>query len=193
MEQGLKTEQPEYVHLENKDEGLTIFWRWSGLFGRKLFSLTLFAILCNMCVLSLVVVIVAGMPEFGLETVLNLLLFPPIWFAVFLIYYVLSGYMNQTTVTVNRQEIQVTHSPLPWVGSKRLPVRNVRQLYVVQRFPTKKVWGGQYSICAIMSNGTHQPMLRGLDSGEHALFVEREIEKHLGIKNWLVKGSYTPQ
>src|SRR5688500_6380036 len=103
MEQQLEVVRPEYVDLENKDERLTIRWRWSGPLGRKLLFLTLFISLYSVLCGLLPPIITLTRMSLDWKGVASSFCFPPLGFALFFIYYLLASYLNQTQVTIDKK------------------------------------------------------------------------------------------
>lgn len=96
------------------------------------------------------------------------------------IYYLLTIFLNKTTIVVTRQEIQVSHSPLPSFGCKKIKVNDITQLY------TKKVFCNQngqtsYSVYVIKRNGTDEKLVSGFISDQQATYTEQQIAQYLGI------------
>lgn len=108
---------------------------------------------------------------------------------VFLVYSTLAGLLNTTTVSVDRSRIRVAHFPLPWTGGLALDARNLVQLYARE---SKK--GGQpnarhsFALYALDKGGNAHCILKSLDTIEQAVFIEQQIESHLGIEDRPVRG-----
>lgn len=182
----LDAPQPQNVRVENWGGQLTIQWRW---FTLKIVLATIFALFWNGMMFSLVGSMITDIPERGLEAVFPFIFFPHIWVGFYLIYYVLAGYINQTRMIVDGQTIRIQHGPLPWIGNKTLDSSDVVQLYTKQH-RGRNNWGGTYQLHAVADSDKHEKLLSGLEDSEHALFVEQEVERFLGIEDRPVRGEY---
>jgi hypothetical protein len=182
--QKAETTRPENVQVENWSGGLTLYWRW---LNWRILLFTTFALAWNAITISFFGIMMAGILEGDFDRSYFFFCFP-IGISLFLVYYVLAGFVNQTKVIVDGQTIRIQHSPLPW-GSEKMVERGVVQLYTRKRY-SGNYWFGHYHLYAISSKGEHVILLSGLETPEHAIFVEQEIEKFLGIEDLMVKGEY---
>ncbi|MCB8977209.1 MAG: hypothetical protein H6657_31970 [Ardenticatenaceae bacterium] len=185
----LPAPQPSKVVLENLGGGLRLHWTW---FSWQILMITGFAIFWN------------GILFFGFGgamlsdgaspfTIFPLFILPHFWVGLGMIYYALTGYINKTTVTVDYGQLTVRHGPLPWWGNKSLEPVHIVQLYTKENrssYRRNNYWSGNFELHAILKQGKHQKLLSGLDSSEHALFVEQTIEEQLGIEDYPVRGEY---
>ncbi|WP_420629125.1 hypothetical protein [Candidatus Leptofilum sp.] len=188
----LDAPQPEKVRVENSGTDLTLHWRW---FSWYIVPMTLFALFWNGIILfgfggAFFFADSGELPSFA--SLLPLLILPHFWVGLALIYYVLTGYLNKTVVTVNYGQLSVQHGPLPWWGNKRYEPSHIVQLYTKEnrsRF-RRNTWSGSFEVHVILKKGTHQKLLSGLDSSEHGLFVEQALETYLNITDHAVRGEY---
>jgi hypothetical protein len=186
----LAAPQPDKVKMENWGGGLTLQWRW---FNWMILLLTAFAIFWNGMMFSFVGGSLFSGGEGDFFMPFPFLCFPHFWVGLALLYYVLTGYINKTTVTVDHNQLTVRHGPLPWWGNKQLNTAEIVQLYAKQNFGRSyrsNGWSGNFEVHAVMKQGKHQKLLSGLDSSEHVLFVEQVIEDYLGIVDYPVRGEY---
>jgi hypothetical protein len=106
-----------------------------------------------------------------------------------LTYFVIAGYVNKTYITISYDSLAVQHKPLPFPGAQILKTSDIKQLY-----SKEKIYHGRngtscsYEIHVITHSGKTVKLLSGLSSSEEALFLEQEIEKHLGIQDQVVRG-----
>lgn len=112
-----------------------------------------------------------------------------------LMVYLLAMLINKTKIAVDKSGIKIRHSPIPVFNKAQdIPVENIAQLYVsryTERFSNKKSKGVQaYSLSAILKNNKVVELVKGLDR-ETQLYLEQEIETHLGIIDRRVRGEVT--
>ncbi|MEM9930344.1 MAG: hypothetical protein AAF840_11035, partial [Bacteroidota bacterium] len=93
-------------------------------------------------------------------------------------------FLNKTTISVDRQHLNLAHGPIPWPFSKdhRIPAKALEQLYVnlssvkVNNQPT-------YNLIAKLDTGVEIKLIRAEQDKQLALDLERTIEAYLDIKN----------
>jgi hypothetical protein len=102
---------------------------------------------------------------------------------VLLTYACLAFLVNTTRVAATHGSLTVRHGPLPWRGSRTLPVSSIDQLYAVARTTRDSDGDTQstYSVRVKRKDGTTIDLLTGLFTAEQALYVEQEVERRLGI------------
>lgn len=185
----LPTPQPDKVIVENLSSQLTLSWHW---FNWQILLVTGFAVFWNgILFFGFGSAIFSGGVDFF--AFFPFILLPHFWVGLAMIYYVITGYVNKTTVIVDYGQLTVRHGPLPWWGNRRVETSHIVQLYSKENrsnYRRNNVWSGNFEVHAILKQGKHQKLLSGLDSSEHALFVEQAIEDHLGIVDYPVRGEY---
>jgi hypothetical protein len=100
-----------------------------------------------------------------------------------LAYAAAAGFVNSTTILVERGHLSVRHSPLPWKGNREIPATSLEQLYC-QEHVTRSRNGGttvRYSVQAVGKDGRKVTLVSGLGDRDYALFIEHQVEKTLGI------------
>lgn len=112
-----------------------------------------------------------------------------------LMVYLLAMLVNKTSIAVDKSGIRIRHRPVPVFNKAQdIPVENIAQLYVsryTERFSNKKSKGVQaYALSAILKNNKVMELVKGLDR-ESQLYLEQEIETHLGIVDRRVRGEVT--
>ncbi len=106
-----------------------------------------------------------------------------------LFYYVLTGYLNRTIITVNHSLFTIKHAPIPWPGNKLLNPRDITQLYCKEQMHrNKNSTSYTYEVHGILKNTEHAKLITGLDNSEQALYIEQEIERFLNIEDRPVRG-----
>jgi hypothetical protein len=103
--------------------------------------------------------------------------------------------VNFTTIRVSREAIQTRHHPLPWPG-KVFSAPGVEQVFVRQVVSTSRNKNGStstsisYNVELVLSNGSRQPLLTGLEDADQGRFIEQEVEKYLQMEDVPVAGEY---
>jgi hypothetical protein len=117
-------------------------------------------------------------------------LFPLIHVAagVFIAYLTLAGFVNRTTLAIERDHLTVHHGPLPWPGSLDVPTLQLDQLFCTQHVSRgRNGTTVRYNVEALLKDGRHVKVVQGLEAREQALFIEQTLEQHLGIRNRRVR------
>lgn len=112
---------------------------------------------------------------------LSNLLFTPLFFCaavpilvgIGLTYSTLASVLNTTTIVVDPSEISVKHSPIPWGKSVRIECSRIYQIYCTERWEANHVVN-------VMTEDEQIIKLSSLSSLEEGLYIEQEIEAHLG-------------
>lgn len=106
--------------------------------------------------------------------------------ALLLTYYTLALFINKTTIRVNRNSIEIKHSPLPWFRHKNRQIQNVEQIFIEKKKRASK--NGAYHTYAltVSQKGSQNPiqLVDSLYSSlikkvEDAQFIKKEIEQVL--------------
>jgi hypothetical protein len=107
-----------------------------------------------------------------------------------LIYVCLACILNTTTIRADSGQLTIRHHPLPWPGGRtNLDTHNIKQLYVKRHVShSKNGTRTTYQLHAITQEGRRKKLLTGLNDEDQALYLEQEIETHLGIENTPVQG-----
>jgi len=177
----LNVPMPERFKMENVGSDLKITRRW---FSWIFVALTFFAIFWNgFMAVWFGMAISQGIWIMALFGLLHG------GIGIVLLYYVLSGYLNKTVVTVNRQSLEIKHGPLPYPG-KKLNSVDIKQLYCKERVSrsSKGSISYNYEVHAVARDGKDRKLLTGLGGSDQALFVEQEIERFLRIEDKPVAG-----
>lgn len=121
------------------------------------------------------------------------MLFPLLHVAVGigLTYYTIAGFVNTTTITVDRSNLRIRHLPLPWLYSGTIATHEIDQIYCKESVQSNKGTAYyRYAVSALLKNGRERKLVANLDAPEDALYLEAEIEKFLGITDRPVAGDY---
>ncbi|MBW2736727.1 MAG: hypothetical protein JRH20_30440 [Deltaproteobacteria bacterium] len=109
---------------------------------------------------------------------------------VSLMYSSLAGFLNTTEIVVTTDALSIGHAPLPWRGNKRLAVATIRQIYCSKHEASGRQGATTttFRVHALLTNGKKARLLSGLPELDQALYIEAQIEDHLGIVNEPVAG-----
>jgi len=175
---------PDRFELVEEDGGLFIQWRW---LSAKTWFLLVFSIAWN----SFLVFWFST--AFSMDRIVWIMvLFPIAHVAVglFVAYQAITGLVNRTQISVSGEVLRVRHAPLPWPGNRDMPASSLDQLYCKEVVTRTKNGGTQrrYELHALTQEGTRVKLLKRLDDLDQALFLEQQIEIHLGIRDYAVDG-----
>lgn len=95
---------------------------------------------------------------------------------------------NRTTVEVVDDRLVVRHGPVPVLTPRgtSLPLAEVQQLYA--RRKVEADGDEDFQLVALREDGRHERLVEGLDGSRLPLFLEQEIEAHLGLPDRAVPG-----
>lgn len=172
----LPVPQPARITIERHGADLRISRRW---FTFKHVFMAFFCVMWNGMLGFFFVTALASGAELS-----ALFLFPLLHVAVGigLAYATVAGFVNSTVLAVERGHLTVRHGPLPWMGNRDLSTSQIKQLFCEQKITNSR--NGRsvtYSVKAMTRNDTAVKLVSGLHAHDEALYVEQEIEKHLGI------------
>lgn len=172
---------PDKVDVIDAGGELQITYRW---FSPKYIFLIVFAVFWNGFMLVWHGISLASgawfMSVFGLLHTAD---------GIGLAYYTLAGLLNKTTVWIGMGQMAIRHWPLPWLGNRQLQASDIAQVYSRERVShSKNSTSYSYQVQAILQNGRKQELLGGLSDVDQALYIEQEIERHLGIQDRPVRG-----
>ncbi|OLQ71678.1 hypothetical protein BIT28_12250 [Photobacterium proteolyticum] len=177
---------PEGMTINSGYDGLTIERRW---YTSKTLFYAGFAVIWNAFLFNWY----REFPGFDALTEDNIMtyLFPVghVAVGVGLIYYVVAGFLNKTTVTVSHSNVESKISPIPFGLKKVIPAPSIEQVYCKE--VTKSSKNGEsvtFEVRVIQKDRKNTCLVSGLETSEQALFLEHEIESYLGIKDVSVKG-----
>ncbi len=120
-----------------------------------------------------------------------MLVFPVLHVAVGvgLTYFVITGFVNKSTIQCRDDRFSLRHGPLPWPGSCDLDAADLEQLYVKEKINRGRNGSTQtYQLRLKTRGGRDLKLLSGLSNPDQALYIERQIEEHLSIEDRPVRG-----
>jgi len=173
---------PEGVEVLKLRSELDIRLKWLDTTSKSgRWFLTLFAGLWNLILLPFVImVVVTG--EWGILLFLSAHLLVGLG----LIWHLATIYMNRTSISVTKRRIRVRTIPFRhflW-KNKEMDIDRITQLYVSRYVQSTSNGEPNYAFAlyAIMDTGEKISLIRGMNR-ETQVYLEREIENYLGIKN----------
>lgn len=101
-----------------------------------------------------------------------------------LTYSLVAAFMNRTTVTASAGQLAIAHGPLPWRGNRVLQRSDLQQLYVAKLHKARPTW----ELRAIQQSGKELRLSARLDQLEQGLYLERELERVMKIRDRAVFG-----
>lgn len=108
---------------------------------------------------------------------------------VWLTYFTLCGFVNQTRIVARSDVLTVRHQPLPWPGARTLATAELSQLFTVEReHRGKNSTSHTYEVHARSSRDTDVKLLAGLPEVDQALYIEQQLEAFLGLRDEPVAG-----
>ncbi|MBX3741388.1 MAG: hypothetical protein KF712_10385 [Akkermansiaceae bacterium] len=174
---------PRGMSIEERMDGLTITRRW---LEAKVWFLLFFAVFWNgFMIVWNVISLSQGiwmMSVFGLlHTGVGL----------FLIYLVLAMFLNTTTVKVTYDAVETRSGPLPWKGNKTIPKHEVEQFYCTEKVQHSKNGSSvTYKVEAVLKGNRRETLVQGITHHDQALYIEQQLERHLGIRDVSVAGEH---
>ncbi|MEZ6057336.1 MAG: hypothetical protein R3C01_11590 [Planctomycetaceae bacterium] len=190
MPQGIKpvVAIPDKLRVEEFGDELTISWSWR---SPILFFMVPFCLFWNgLLIVWYSIALFGNGPEGGMRFVF--LLFPLIHVAVGLglIYFVAALFLNRTTVSVNRDNLRLTHGPLPAPGNRVVSVDEMKQMYVrhVTNHSSKGGTTHTYPLSVLLRSGERIELLKQNTDVDLSRSLEQLIEKHLRIRDEPVPG-----
>jgi len=177
------------VRESDTGDGLTLTMSW---FSAKTIFMAFFAVFWNGFLVVWYSIGFAALAAGETETIV-MLVFPVLHVVAgfYIAYAALTGFVNTTTVTVNRSGIEVRHGPLPWPGNKTLDSGEIAQLYVSPRqVSSKNASQIVYDVTAVGPDNREIVLVKGVENDNAAVFMERRIETWLGIEDRQVPGQH---
>lgn len=151
--------------------------------------MVLFTIFWNAIVLPFAVVaILSGSFAMLLAISVHLII------GVSLLYWLIAGLVNTTTIIVERKNLEITHAPLkiPFYPARLTPTNNINQLYT-NRYRNGSVNGQPtyaFAVHVIFNDKQDIRLVTGLKKSQQARYIEQEIERFLQLKDRSVEGEW---
>jgi len=108
-----------------------------------------------------------------------------------LAYSVAGTFLNSTVIQAGTRGIGIRNGPLPWRGNKTLSRDQIQQIYCQEKVRRgKNGTSVNYHLTAVTPGNGREVLLKNITESDQALFLEQQIEKHLGIKDTRVAGEF---
>ncbi|WP_028974387.1 hypothetical protein [Spirochaeta cellobiosiphila] len=174
---------PKGMEQKKEFNKMTISRRW---FGFTAFFLVFFTAIWNGFLGGMVFVALS-------EGIFIILAGAAIHFIVgiFLIYITIANFINKTVIEVNGSELNIFHTPLPWMGKKTISKGNTKQFYGKKRIShstSDHRTSVHYELRMMTLDDRDFKVLGGLSDPEQILFLEQEIESYWSIRDEQVEG-----
>lgn len=169
------------IHREGPD--LVISRRW---FSHVVWPLIFFAILWNgFLVVWHGIALASGMwfmSVFGLiHTAVG----------IGLIYFIIATFCNQTVIRAGSGRLRIQHGPVPWRGNQDLASSELHQLFCREKITRgKNGTSTTYQLEAVLRGNTRKTLLKNLPEPEHAIYLEQQLERFLGLTDQRVHGEF---
>ena len=167
---------PAHMHMLYDRGELTIAWRW--------YRLQFVNLVTIIAAIFLALIFV----DFGRDS--GLFLLCGVGAILILGYWALALFLNTTYLFVNAKKVELVITPVPWVFSHMSLHEPVSQVYVkAVAHESKNGKTYTYDVyCFGSQSRRHIKVLRGFKKVEHALYIEQEVERFLGIHDVVVPG-----
>jgi len=189
----LPVPMPERITREVLPSGLRLTWRWM---SPAAYFLVFFCVFWDGFLVFWYATATSDVDwSQGAEALagprLMMLLFPLLHVAagIGITYFTVCKFVNRTVVDVSPRELVVRIEPLPWPGKRAVAPLQIAQIYreeVVRH--GKNGTTITYQLSAALKDGKKLKLLSGLEAADQALYLEQEIERHLGIRDQPVAG-----
>ncbi|MFK7905746.1 MAG: hypothetical protein AB8B69_11505 [Chitinophagales bacterium] len=174
---------------ENQEQGKELFltYRW---WNKRYFTFMLIAGLWNISAIMWFAITLANEAYFMVMLGMVYAIA-----GIALLYLAIAGFLNETVIKVDEYQLSVTHNPVPWLLCPKLRCDNIEQLYCTLHINRGRHYTRySYELNVILKKkNKHICILKGIESGKQAQYLEQEIERFLKIKDTYVKGEYVPQ
>ena len=164
---------PDRIDLEQTPEGLRMHVHWARGGALILLGFGIFWLVLNLTLFR------QFDDDFGPPLIVRLI-FPAV--GVGMIYAGLAGLVNTSEIVIGNREIRVSHGPLPIKMGKRLAVDDIDQIYCRQHTRhSENSTTVTYAVHVATRRSGRVKLIDGLNDVNHALYIEQEIERRLGI------------
>jgi hypothetical protein len=110
---------------------------------------------------------------------------------LFLIYYVAALFVNSTVIRASRGGLSVKTGPLPWKGDCTLDASSATQFFCTEKIHRGKNGSStSYTVEVVLPGNQRRSLATGLPDPDQAIFIEQQLERHLGITDVPVAGEH---
>jgi hypothetical protein len=107
-----------------------------------------------------------------------------------LTYFTIAGFINKTDIIISPMQLQVRIQPMKWPGEGTYYISDIQQLYTFKKVrKTKNGTSITYEVRMLDNHEQEKTLIRGLEARSQGLYIEKEIEKIVGIKDEAVAGA----
>jgi len=171
------------IKTQDSENNWTAHWRW---FDRSLFGMLFFCIAWDsFLIFWYSLALTKGAPWIAV-------VFPIAHLSagIWLTYFVIAGFLNQTTITLTSEALRVRHRPVPWWGNRDLPVESIEQLYCREK---RNKGVSSYELVAVLRPGINasegsEVKLATLPDLPEARYLEQQVERRVGITHRRITG-----
>lgn len=175
---------PASLEVEESAEGLFIFREWRSPMAIFLF---IFGLVWSSIVGPMVYFVFSAIGELGAGGIfIALFMLPFIAVGLGMIYAGIATWVNTSTIHLDRDYLRVSHQPLPWKGSLRIPRLDIENIDV--RTETRRGKNGSYlvTLLSITQRGKNKPISINYGNlnpnDEECLFIEYKLKQFLNRK-----------
>lgn len=173
---------PASVQVIRDNQSARIVQRW---FSAKYIPMAFFALAWDAFLVFWYSIALSGHAPF------IFIIFPIVHVAIGIgiTYSTIAGFLNRTTLELDREELSIWFEPVPWLGEKRIKTRDIKQLFCKEAMQrTKSGSSVSYDLYAVTQDVKQVKLLSGVESPDVALFFEQELETWLHITDQPVYG-----
>jgi hypothetical protein len=106
-----------------------------------------------------------------------------------LTYFMICGLVERTIITIAPGMVKIRHLPLPVPGSIDMPSSEITQLYTKETVShSENGTDCLYAVHIKTYNQKDKNLISGLTERDHALYIEQQIERYLGIMDTHIDG-----
>ena len=106
-----------------------------------------------------------------------------------LTYFVVAGFVNKTDIIISPMQLVVRIHPMKWPGEGRYDITDIKQLYTYEKVrQTKNGQSVTYEVRLLDKHDKQKTLIRGLENKEQGIYIEKEIEKIIGVIDQPVAG-----
>lgn len=190
-----KRSRPEKFQVNRMPDGIEIKYRW---LGKQHTGLLFFGVIWNAFIIFFTVMMVGGMMSDGsFEFMVLCFMIPFYAVGLGMAYYVLTGFMNHTSIQIRPRNITTVHAPIPTFGSSTdsIDSRSIKQVYATRRvaYTSNDVPVYVFDVNYVQKGGDEKTLVKGLDSLHKAVYIEQQIEHLYKISDMPVDGEYRSQ
>ena len=104
-------------------------------------------------------------------------------------YFTIACYLNKTDIIISPMQLVVRIQPMKWPGEGRYYISDIKQLYTYKKVrKTKNGTSITYEVRFIDKHDNQKTLVKGLQTKEQGLYIEKEIENVIGLEDQAVPG-----